>query len=122
MIPSHVELNRLVAEKVFGWAVRQVPCIYCGTEHGKWVCRPVASIAVDQDLPDFAGDIAQAWRVVEKIVEHGNSFSLDWTFGRWVCSFSKGENAFDGPPIECSGVERGICLAALKAMGVEVPA
>ena len=64
-------------------------------------------------------NIADAWLVVEKILELGYSFELDNTLNNWYCEIIYGHN--EDMPIHkatASTAPMAICLAALKALEV----
>lgn len=78
------------------------------------------------NLPDFSGDIAYAWELVESL-RNQFSFSLKiddrYTLAAantvmvWVC-FQRDGNTYDATADSVSEV---ICKAALAALGIEVP-
>ena len=129
------ELDELVAEKVLGWNV------FMGTEipesitmrdvpedrrHLKrvWV-RGGVRMACEEcgDMPAFSEDISAAFRVVEEIRGCGFNVTIgfSWVFEAWVCECSNIFTKKYYTKIEFSQ-PMAICLAALKAVGVEVPA
>jgi hypothetical protein len=69
----------------------------------------------------FSTDIAAAWEVVETMEVHGWNLMLSKTMdGIWMVWFHRvGYESTEGAG---GTVSRGICLAALVAKGVEVPA
>ena|SRR3990167_5839708 len=82
-----------------------------------------------EPVPFYSTDIAAAWRVVEKLQESGLTLHLFreptgvWKHTNWQAEFYH----LDIPVTEREIVEaisptvaRAICLAALKALGVEV--
>ncbi|WP_313430061.1 BC1872 family protein [Siminovitchia terrae] len=118
------EIDRLVAEKVMGWRLDETNFIdYWVGEHdgqkGDWAIAHMWKPSTN---------IQDAWEVVEKINEE---FSLVRTndTGMWVASIGFfgdecpecGEETFE---VEYQGIANAaplaICLAALKAVGVEV--
>ena len=132
------ELDALVAEKVFGWTYYEDKrhhwiVLDADNEHmsepfvrvrghdvdtGKPWTSPWWS-ACDYKLPYCSTDIAAAWLVVEKMRLRGyrvvvESNVFDWT----VTLFHDNSitSLFD------HDVCRAICLASLKALGVEIPA
>jgi len=73
-----------------------------------WPSRP---------LRPYSTDIAAAWEVVEKFISEGVSIYRDDrqpSKGKWYALFG------DGCGVEADTVPLAICLAALKAVGVEV--
>lgn len=122
------ELDAVVAEKVMGWKRVVVPKDYDGLNAGVTLLSPTAT-AIEwapkgayqlwHFCPLYSTDIAAAWRVVEKLIEptierHGSRWSVTCLREapqdtRWI------EVDADTAPL-------AICLAALKAVDVEVPA
>lgn len=118
------ELDALVAEKVFGlhrnerghWydvSGSSIPCYYADTEP----CDPSSW------LPDYSTSIAAAWEVIERVVsgkvsENLEGFALTVQPGTIGASFSnlhgKGHFQSNGKTAPLA-----ICLAALKAVGVD---
>jgi len=117
-MPTDEVLNRLITEKVMG--------------------RVLPRLSID--VFDFQGFVEGAWLVIEKMLERGFSptvnhngppghftHSPDWA-GPWHCCFhnTKGclhcgdESCKCYSHAEADTPARAICLAALKARGVEV--
>jgi hypothetical protein len=69
---------------------------------------------VGEEIPHYSTDIAAAWEVVEKIYSQTNHFTLNYDPSHPLVDF--GEDALD---IGAS-VPEAICLAALKAVGVDI--
>lgn len=110
------ELNAAVAEKVMGWKVIAGNFKFnAGPIMGIEICRYVVLRRPEEtrwsveDLPDFSGDIAAAWAVVEKLKEIG--FSLTLLCGGWCAEFGQQECIH---PL--ASVPEAICRAALAAM------
>ena len=120
-------LDVLVAEKVMGW--KNISPHYSKTP---WGTDPKHGMNWCQ-LPSYSTYIVAAWEVVEKMA------SLDWDVNislssklpsddveRWYCEMTCGDdNAawrddFRFIQIWASTAPLAICLAALKAVGVEV--
>lgn len=123
------ELDALVAEKVFGMHRHpgcdlddhlRAECYGTGTEEGY---GPVV---------DYSTDIAAAWQVVEKLRSDGLGIILNDTMGQYRGRFWRYDRS-DGWDIDawilCPDTQFTvweetaplvICLAALKALGVEV--
>jgi hypothetical protein len=116
MSTTNEEINVQVAEKVFGWKHHpaneqqegdppfwKIPegdpnYVICGTDD--WV-------------PDFAGDIAQAWRVAEKMRELGFLPEMICGEKNWRFTFAKVGNWRPG---YSPSAPLAICLAALAAI------
>ncbi len=74
-----------------------------------------------ESLPHYSTDIAAAWQVVEKMAEGGLRLSLDRFGGDpWWAEFAD-EGWEQGAQATSATAPMAICLAALKAKGVEVP-
>jgi hypothetical protein len=106
---SRYELNRLVAEKVFGM-VKCTNIIHDPTQKHYY---PNTDCYADPDSPssggetrDYAGDIREAWRVVEHMTTLSIPEFHEWfELAGWSLSFLKAERA-----------AREICIAALRCM------
>lgn len=111
-----VELDKLVAEKVMGLKVvedNEYPgeYLYLNEERDpRWI-------------PEYSIDIADTWRVIEKLDRAGWHVTLTWVgswtsgINAWRCLFFSYENWGEAT---ASTAPLAICLAALKACGVEV--
>lgn len=103
------ELDTLVAEKVMGWTYRTFPDGACPlVKH--WYCGEQYML-----MQPFSTSIASAWQVVEKLKANGNNVWVEWAGTVWVCGTT---SVF--PDIEADTAPLAICLAALKACGVEM--
>jgi hypothetical protein len=69
-------------------------------------------------LRPYSTDLTAAWRVVEWLTK-GNSVTLEYQLGVWTFEVNDGRNTAmgwgDTAPL-------AVCLAALAALGVDVPA
>jgi len=120
--PGPVDVKRWHHERIWVFEERQMACQECGS------------------MPRFNSKIKDAWQVIEKMLERGFSptvnhngppghftHSPDWA-GPWHCCFhnTKGclhcgdESCKCYSHAEADTPARAICLAALKARGVEV--
>jgi hypothetical protein len=98
-----------------------------------------AEVIINEFVPAYSTDIAAAWQVVEKLTRPlANIRDGEWCLdrlgyrccehdedgvhGEWRCSFraDKGEDA-EWVHVTASTAPLAICLAALKACGVEPP-
>jgi len=106
------ELDALVAEKVMGWIKRPKGA---GTAH-LWISSDKQAFH-ESELPAYSTDIAAAWQVVEKLTRRDDKlfFTLETPISgsAWECWFS-------GEWAEGETASHAICLAALKAVGVEL--
>lgn len=111
------ELNALVAERVM--ELRNVRVM-----HGQTVYDMIHTYAIDNKgqetityqpdlIPNCCNDIVDAWEVVETVPKY---FEVAKTAdGRYFCKIMP-----DRIEVEASTAPRAICLAALKAVGVEI--
>jgi len=117
------ELDALVAEKVMGWKLKHVNDPVMAVIFANWVDEnDVGIITPDEWKPST--DISAAWQVVEKM--HALLFSRRREFLRYLQeAVTSDEMVTKGQYIAWPDVfwfitPRAICLAALKAMGVDV--
>lgn len=125
------ELDALVAEKVLKFEI-EWRC--CEDEHHEMGYRP-RKVVYSTDglplygeiLPGYSTDIAAAWQLMEsrQMVgqtigylaetpsEHFTDITEDGWARKWMCT-SRGE------PIYAATAPHAICLAALKAVGVDI--
>ncbi len=107
------ELDALVAKKVMGLDVGG------GCSHEFDVCLC---------FPGYSTNIDAAWMVVEKITGNGSSGNFDIVgpgeINKWCVHFyvHKGAVSYPSGSVIDVSAPRAICLAALKAVGVKVPA
>jgi hypothetical protein len=111
------ELDLLVAEKVMGYAVRRPydhnPLfITVYPKDTNWQDSEV------KELPQYSTDISAAWEVVERMKEKFH-FKIDWdkNLKSWLVTISDGYSFWKAHE---EAAPPAICLAALKAKGVEV--
>jgi len=135
------KLDALVAEKVMGLVYKLGQPIYSSGPkcHGWGLPK---NSWINLRLPAYSTDIAAAWMVVEKLVSTGLNGGIEfWNYpqpwvgpeGRWVAHFfsspdaepslwspdkETGDTGIEGIA-EDSSVPLAICLAALKAVGVD---
>ena len=113
------EIDRLVAEKVMGWEevkendfIKRPDVDFIGKAPDRF-CEDAWSI-----LPNYSTDISDAWEVVEQLREKELYVDID-TFAehydvRVVSGpYEVGHSLSETAPL-------AICLAALKAVGIEV--
>lgn len=74
-------------------------------------------------VPDYSTDIADAWRVIERMIREGQKFwqldSLGFEGERWRVCFARGGDTDDVRqwiPAVADTAPHAICLAALKAV------
>lgn len=100
------ELDAMVAEKVMGWTLHGV-----APSGGRVLIAPSGAMGI----PNYSTDISAAWQVVEKMRSKRIHFEMGSTIpGDWTAYFNNDRATDKSAP-------RAICLAALKAVGVEAP-
>ena len=110
------ELDVLVAEKIMGWTnVHGMDgglMIRSGTPPGEGGAKL---------LPGYSLHIGDAWLVVEEMGRRGYRVEMaDRGHGLWLVGFGRiSESGFPGH--QSKPAARALCLAALRALGVEVP-
>ena len=141
------ELDALVAEKVMGKTVEFIPSepveikddptAFFGvttnfggavfTSDREWLVDDWLDIEAVRAVANYSTDIAAAWAVVEKIAEGGFWLKLTTPFTPeqpyWAGFTPHNITGWNGRPDHQAGdlsPSRAICLAALKAVGVEV--
>lgn len=103
------ELDILVANKVFGWEYDEFLEMFY-TKH------ELGSVPRSSNFRPST-NIADAWKVLEKLIQLGAEINVGF-YKQWDCSIDY--------PIGCNWLVQAetaplaICLAALKALGVEV--
>lgn len=133
------EVDALIAEHIFDWSWHSVSdylqCGFdevtkCSTDRDGYFLSPLTYIPNDelkkgwctyipQPVPHYSTDIAAAWEVVEKmdcrtieITKHANSYQCVFAYKEYGRFFYE---------LECDTAPMAICLAALKAKGINVP-
>lgn len=117
MLKSGRDLDALVAEKVMGWRL-----LGNGTAY-----KDETIVPIDYVLKNYSTDIAAAWGVVEYLDRATVITRLN---SEW-CSVELGPRRLEpgdpvekygnmGPTAKANTAPLAICLAALKAVGVEV--
>lgn len=117
------ELDALVAEKVMGWIG---PIVWIEDEMG---CDPymfppgviVSERDNDRMVPVYSTGIAAAWMVVDRMEERGWMARISREMGSWNCRFVRPEDTAGYVFDEDATAPLAICLAALRAVGMEVP-
>lgn len=109
-----IELDTIVAEKVMGWIKPPATSIL----KPMWVEPPLG--IVHPELPKFSEKIEDAWLVVDK---YSYALQLTQSHGYWKCTMvykfnERGVGQYISA--EASKAPLAICLAALRAIGLEV--
>lgn len=134
------ELDALVAEKVMGYSRVDVPRDVNGENEGVTLWPPnvdvaeyqwpyVGPVQIYSFCPMYSTDIAAAWQVVEKMQERGMWAQLRTPFGKgkmddgFWCGFTPmlttGWNGRPDHNTSAAMMPLAICLAALKAVGMD---
>ena len=126
------ELDALVAEKVMGWVLNR-------HEFGSELPGgPLKSLGIAPDgshimgLPHFSTNISAAWEVVERLDALGYWFQGRTRFdnegehddGCWAGFTPHLTTGWNGQPdhyTNAPSMPHAICLAALKAVGIDIP-
>ena len=133
------ERDALVAEKLFGWVRHPLPngqdkdrdnytarwktpwdaeCDAKIHDDGQW--HPKEYWTTGYNMPGYTSVIEDAWQVVEKMQEEGDVFIESWSDGEWTVS-NKPLGFRDGGVVESAPTApEAICLAALRAKGLDV--
>ena len=120
------EIDALVAEKVFNQPVEWVEVLdYQGKRKEPYLCESNEGYGSSDEVDHYSTSIADAWEVVEKIRGDGRWWQItDCEEEGWHASAWRTVTENDAPVCECDAVAdtapMAICLAALKAVGVEV--
>ena len=116
------ELDALVAEKVMGLRVKWATS-YDGEPHP--VCPSLTDARAEdwEPCPWYSTDVADAWEVVERLrqMDYVGLVVKAYPLGlkdQYVASVPGSTTAF----AEAQTAPHAICVAALKAVGAEVPA
>lgn len=110
-------LDVLVATRVLGWAHAAVDGVECLTD-----ADCVYHLRPDQwSIPAFSTDIAAAWQVVEWLREMGHGLVIKAypANGNYIYTYTAHIPRIDAT-IPSPDAPLAICLAALKAVGVDV--
>ena len=116
------KIDALIAEHVMGW-FPDMPLAYDSyiADNGdRRAIRISSSVSYDlsiyKNCPHYSTDIAAAWLVVEKLTDRNSWFCISEKYNdRWEATFN-----YLTPPVVADTARMAICLAALKAKGIEV--
>lgn len=114
--------DALVMEKVFGWKQTSTSC-RCGAsiawmkprETGAWEMAG----CVCHHKPSVTTEIAAAWQVVMEMRSDVWDMVFEIDEHMWRCSFKRPFHRHIGKAVEKTAPE-AICLAALRAVGVDI--
>jgi hypothetical protein len=116
------ELDAIVAEKVMGWSYTR----FMNNVHRVSARHPVWQEFIV--VPRYSTDLAAAWQVVEKLATGYRNVLIENTaelLGKrryWVDIKEHGDlGMIDIAKANADTAPLAICLAALKAVGVEIP-
>ena len=105
------ELDALVAE-LMGKPFRK-------PTHGSCCTCQVCGWDYDNCQCGYGEFIDKAWQVVEKMQEIGHTVTMFSSFGEWVCQLGTTKKITWETEVVANTAPLAICLAALKAKGVE---
>lgn len=112
MIDPGRELDALVAENVMGASRLEGQFIKEIDPVSKTV-----SVGTEWYYPPYSTDIRDAWEVVEKLLKKHWYFNLRCHDGEWSVLLDK---QVDGDEIRAPTAPHAICLAALKALKIQI--
>lgn len=113
------ELDALVAEKVMGFCIH-IPGFTVNITNLQRICKrcdkmiDIKEFAAQHGRCNFSTDIAAAWEVVEKMQDRG--IAIYFEDGVWEVDVDENFTV----SARDDSAQKAICLAALKAVGVEV--
>lgn len=119
------ELDRLVAERVFGYVVTDgygddadpwkpaAATIGAGT----WYEHRPDSGGWRVALPRYSTDLAAAWQVIDHLIARDYAVTLSGTGGGWAVTMVAGADGIRVGGAAGPHAAHGICLAALRAVG-----
>ena len=118
------EIDALIAKKVMGYEPSEFTHWPCGKARSpnQLYWRKDGKLFMFDNLPHYSTDIAAAWQVVEKIKGKYRGVEIGYRLGGWFCQIEDGTSDIDERYIaqaEADTAPLSICLAALKAVGVE---
>lgn len=118
------EIDTLIAEKVFNWELMtDTSMVKAGFLTYKRMSRALVMDWQETLIPEFSTDISAAWQVVEKLKELGYSFDAgSWEHvgdgNDWCVEFEHQSELIEHRGL-APAFPMAICLAALKAVGVD---
>lgn len=105
-----LELDALIAEKVFGLVLRNT---FTGEEKPMTAAQVLAEHSIKTSIPKFSTDIRAAWKVLEELKKKHWNVTLNCHHGEWAIWFDHGSEA---SAITAESAPLVICLAALELM------
>lgn len=128
MEPGH-KLDTCIALYVMGWN----RLTHKDLNRRVWIQNGNDTKWVD-DIPKYSTDISAAWEVVERIksirpvlndfglhIDHPQEFNICWDDGMWKCCWRPYNlDGVTSLETEAETAPHAICLAALKAMDIEI--
>lgn len=76
--------------------------------------RPQSALTEVQEFRPYSSDLSVAWEVVEQLSNEVNEFHVRRVDGHWIAAFG------DSPAADSRSAPVAICLAGLRAKGIEV--
>ena len=121
-INSLRELDKLVAEKIFGWCDFWENTSSIGYHYLMGYPPQEQAMGIDaerQEVWNYSTDIAAAWSIIEKLYSANVSkLSNGAEFEAYLVT-TDGKANIDGHA-KAKTIEVALCLAALRAKGIEV--
>jgi len=113
------ELDALVAKKVMGWHRDAFDTYLYPPDRIECPDRYRCPF-IDKETPGYSTDVAVAWTIVRKLVGDGFKVDISDYPSNSVVGFAPPATQ-DDPDYVCgSTISHAICLAALKAVGVDI--
>ena len=120
------DIDKLIAEKVMGWerieGEKAISEFENQPQKNDWFHRKCIWIKDGQrmaceecgTLPQYTDSISDAWQVVEKMIEKGFDFGIDYDEG-WIADFGLPPDYKQGGQADENTAPLAICKAALKS-------
>lgn len=112
--PTDAELARMVAERVLGGRIEETE--WTAKMGGEWAIFIEDGHEYLTRLPDFPNDIAQSWRVVERMLELGWFVGYVAAPGHWANFWRIDGDKMVTAERTAATAPLAICKAALAAL------
>lgn len=108
------ELDKLVAEHIFGWAD------FSGKHDFLYGCPPSFD-DVRREVPHYSTNLQDTWEIVEELKNAGLKIAIYIDADITTCHITDAPSSFMTVwEVEADTPQLAICLAALKALGVDM--
>lgn len=118
------ELDALIAEKVMGWTKKELPTNRVNPSYTAWYwVSNDDNVKIPTNFFNPSINLHDAWQVVEKLKKDNiyiDIYSLPSDGYRVETSTHDGEQYVHMSTVGADTAPLAICLAALKAVGVEI--